>query len=208
MIFRRKTDQPVNTTAWTHGRATSRASLVGSTISALLMAVSLGCGSGASQARSPAETLRNYADALDEGRIEDAYAMLSDEARLDMSLETFRRMTKENPKEMHEVAMALRRPASAPVVTVSMETPDGDPLVLRYESGRWRIDASAIDLYSQATPRHAVVAFVRAFENGRYDVLMRFVPDEKKAGLDAAKLKSELCHGKVRSIFFQDFVKG
>lgn len=58
-----------------------------------------------------------------------------------------------------------------------------------YEAGQWRVDASAIDLYSQASPEAAVRAFIRAFENKRWDVLMRFVPDGKKEGLDAAKLK-------------------
>jgi hypothetical protein len=51
------------------------------------------------------------------------------------------------------------------------------------------VDASAVDLYSQATPRRAVTSFVRAFERKRYDVLMRFVPDGKKPGLDAKKLE-------------------
>ena len=51
------------------------------------------------------------------------------------------------------------------------------------------MDGSAIDLYSQATPEAAVRAFIRAYDNKRYDVLMRFVPDAKTEGLDAAKLK-------------------
>jgi hypothetical protein len=58
-----------------------------------------------------------------------------------------------------------------------------------YEDGSWRVDSSAIDLYSQTSPESAVRAFIRAFQNHRYDVLLRFVPDGKKEGLDAAKLK-------------------
>jgi hypothetical protein len=67
--------------------------------------------------------------------------------------------------------------------------PNGESLLLVYENGAWRVDGSAIDLYSQASPESAVRAFIRAFENKRYDVLLRFVPDAKKEGLDAAKLK-------------------
>lgn len=152
-------------------------------------AVSSGCGATAKPARGPTETLRAYADALNAGRVEDAYAMLSDEAKRELSLDAFRRMVKENPSEMDEIAGALKRPASAPVVTATIATPDGDALLLRYESGRWRVDASAIDLYSQATPRQAVTSFIRAFERKRYDVLMRFVPDSKKPGLSAKQLK-------------------
>ncbi|HQF23045.1 MAG TPA: hypothetical protein PL065_06265, partial [Polyangiaceae bacterium] len=40
-----------------------------------------GCGVRGTPVRGPAETLRGYADALDQNRIEDAYAMLSDEAK-------------------------------------------------------------------------------------------------------------------------------
>jgi hypothetical protein len=133
--------------------------------------------------------LRDYAEALDQGRVDDAYAMLSDEAKREMSLDAFRRMVRENPSEIGEIAGALKRPGGAPVVTATIDTPDGDSLLLRYESGRWRVDASAIDLYSQATPRQAVTSFIRAFERKRYDVLMRFVPDSKKPGLDAKKLE-------------------
>ncbi len=160
------------------------------TAAAIVAAVAcFGCSANAKPARGPTETLRSYAQALDQGRVEDAYAMLSNEAKREMSLEAFRRMVRENPDEVGEISSALRRPASAPVVSATIETPDGDSLLLRYESGQWRVDASAIDLYSQATPRQAVTSFVRAFERKRYDVLMRFVPDGKKPGLDAKKLK-------------------
>ena len=75
------------------------------------------------------------------------------------------------------------------MVTATVVTPTGDTLLLVYENGRWKVDGSAIDLYAQNTPRQAVTSFVRAYERKRYDILMRFVPDSKKAGLDAQKLK-------------------
>jgi hypothetical protein len=58
-----------------------------------------------------------------------------------------------------------------------------------YEDGTWKADVSAVDLYSQATPLGALSAFVRAFEAKRYDVLMRFVPTDKRDGLDEARLQ-------------------
>ena len=51
------------------------------------------------------------------------------------------------------------------------------------------IEPSAIDLYSQVEPRVAIASFVRAFDNRRYDILMRFVPDDKREGLDANALR-------------------
>ncbi|PMZ55256.1 hypothetical protein, partial [Pseudomonas sp. FW300-N1A5] len=47
-----------------------------------------------------------------------------------------------------------------------------------------------IDLYAQDTPRHALVGFIRALERKRWDIVMRFVPDAHKEGLDATKLKA------------------
>ena len=58
------------------------------------------------------------------------------------------------------------------------------------EDGRWKVEATAIDLYAQDTPRHAIQGFVRAVERKRYDVVMKFVPDSHREGLDATKLKA------------------
>jgi len=154
----------------------------------ILLAVA-GCAGGQASAKDPSEALRAYANALESGKIDEAYAMLSEEARREISLDAFRRMATESPAEVREIARAMSRPASAPVVTATISSPSGESLLLVYESGRWKVDGSAIDLYAQTSPRQSVTAFVRAFERKRFDILMRFVPDSKKAGLDAAKLK-------------------
>ena len=160
-----------------------------SAVGALTLAMSFGACHAASPPKDPTETLRAYAEALEAGRVDEAYGLLSDDAKRDVSLDAYRRMATENPAEIREIAHALTRPSSPPVVTASISTPSGETLPLIYQSGRWKIDGSAIDLYAQNTPRQAITAFVRAFERHRFDVLMRFVPDSKKAGLDAAKLK-------------------
>jgi hypothetical protein len=116
--------------------------------------------------------------------------MLSDEARRGISLEAFRRMVKDNPEEVREIGRALARPTAAPVVTATVNGPNGQELQLVLENGNWRVEATAIDLYAQDTPRHAVQGFVRALERKRYDVILRYVPDAHREGLDAAKLKS------------------
>ena len=101
------------------------------TMGVLVFAVTMvGCGASATPVRGPTETLRDYAEALDQGKVDDAYAMLSDEAKREMSLEAFRRMVRENPSEMGEIAGALKRPGSAPVVTATIDTPNGDSLLL------------------------------------------------------------------------------
>lgn len=141
------------------------------------------------QTGSPKEALSDYADALRDNRLEEAYALLSDEAKKGIPFETFKSMVAENPEEVREFARALVRPAGPPRVTAVVTAPQGETLILVYEDGKWKIDAAAIDLYNQDTPQTALSAFVRAYENKRYDVLMRFVPDSKREGLDAATLK-------------------
>jgi hypothetical protein len=145
----------------------------------LVVALS-GCVSAVQQ--GPSDTLRTYSEALEQGRVDDAYRMLSDEAKRSMSLEAFRRAVRENPEDVAEIARALARPSGDPQVTAVVSIPNGDELLLIYEGGKWRIDAAAVDLYSQATPRQTLVGFLRAFDKKRYDVVLRFVPDAEREG--------------------------
>jgi hypothetical protein len=142
------------------------------------------------RAEDPHSVLRSYSRALDEGRAEDAYRMLSEEARRGVSLEAFRRMVKDNPEEVREIAKALSRPTATPVVTATVTSSTGQELQLVLENGKWKVEATAIDLYAQDTPRHAIQGFVRAVERKRYDVVLKYVPDAHKEGLDPNKLKT------------------
>lgn len=144
---------------------------------------------GGAQAEDPHSVLRSYSRALEEGRSDDAYRMLSEEARRGISLEAFRRMVKDNPEEVREIAKALARPTASPVVTATVTSGNGQELELVLENGKWKVEATAIDLYAQDTPRHAIQGFLRAAERKRYDVILKYVPDSHRAGLDPAKLK-------------------
>lgn len=149
-----------------------------------------GVACSGARAEDPHSVLRAYSRALEEGRAEDAYRMLSEEARRGISLEAFRRMVKDNPEEVREIARALARPTATPVVTATVTAPNGQELQLVLENGKWKVEATAIDLYAQDTPRHAIQGFLRAVERKRYDVVLKYVPDAHKEGLDAAKLKA------------------
>jgi hypothetical protein len=149
----------------------------------LSAALLVACSSNAVVQQGPSDTLRAYAQALEQGQVDEAYRLLSDEAKRSMSLDAFRRAVKENPADVLEIARAIARPASDPVVSATVTLPNGDELLLVFEGGRWRIDAAAVDLYGQATPRQALAGFLRAFERKRYDVIMRYVPDAEKQGL-------------------------
>src|SRR5262245_45650602 len=97
------------------------------------------CGAGNAVQQGPSDTLRAYAKALEQGRVEDAYRLLSDEAKRSMSLDAFRRAVRESPQDVLEIARAIARPASDPVVTATVTVPNGEELLLVYEGGQWRI---------------------------------------------------------------------
>lgn len=172
-------------TGLTQARPRIRAFAVGIGLTALM----IGSGCATTRGQNPNHVLRDYASALEEGRADDAYRMLSDDARRAVSLEAFRKLVHDNPDEAREMARALRRPTGPPVVTATVTTPEGHELELVLEDGEWRVDTSAVDFYAQDTPRHAVRGFVRALERKRYDVLLRYVPEGHLEGLDSAKLK-------------------
>lgn len=160
-----------------------------SRLSWLALALAVACSGCAADRDSPSRVLQQYAAALEEGRTQDAYALLSREARQDLPYAAFERLVRENPGEMKDIATSLLRPVEQSYVTATVTGPDGQVLTLIYEAGAWRIDGSAVDLYSQASPELAVASFVRAFEARRYDILLGFVPDAQLRGLDAQKLK-------------------
>jgi len=145
-----------------------------------------GCGSATSP-REPAEALRAYARALDEQRVEDAYRMLSEEARRGLSLEAFRRAVLENPSEAREIARALSRPSGDARVTARVILPTGEELPLVLEGGTWKVEGSAVDLYGSATPRQALLGFLRAFDRKRWDVVLRYVPEEERSGVGPSR---------------------
>lgn len=148
----------------------------------LCLLLPLGCGAALDADRGPRETLDQYAAALREGKAEAAYRLLSDEAKRSISFEAFRRMVEENPEDVADIAQALGRPGSDPVVSAVVRGPGGEALTLVYEDGRWTVDGTGIDRYGQATPRQALEGFVRAFERKRFDILMRYVPQAEVVG--------------------------
>jgi hypothetical protein len=154
---------------------------------------------GSRSSEDPDRVLSEYSTALREGRAAEAYALLSDDAKKSIPYESFQRILRENPEEVKELAASLSRRSEPPRVTATVTSPSGQSVLLVFQDGEWRVDGSAIDLYSQATPESAVLAFVRAFENRRYDVLLRFVPDTEREGLDAARLRKAWEEGEQRS---------
>ncbi len=180
-------------------------------LTALLLAlmmvgpVTTGCfGRGAS---SPKATLRAYGDAIAEGRADEAYAMLSDDAKRSITPEAFRKLVKDNRKEALELGRSLAKDSGDPYVTAVVPLKNGDAVTMVYEDGKWRVEGQALDFYSQATPRQAIVGFIRAWDNKRFDVLLRYTPDAHKEGLTADRLASAWAPGKEEHTQLQNKVE-
>jgi hypothetical protein len=152
------------------------------------------CGAGS--ANMPQTTLRAYADALAEGRADDAYKMLSEETKRVITLEAFRDLVKRNREEALAIGKTLKRDSGDPYITAKIPLKNGDTITMVYEEGRWRVEGDALDFYSQATPRQAMLGFIRAYKNKRWDVLMRYTPDSHKEGLSAERLAQAWGPGK------------
>ncbi len=153
------------------------------------VAITAQTGCAGAHAEDPQSVLRAYAHALEEGRSDDAYRLLSDDARRGVSLEAFRRMVKDNPDEVKEIGRALSRPTTPPLVTATVTGASGEQLVLVLENGKWKLDPASLDFYAQDTPKHVVMGFVRALERRRFDVILRYIPDAHREGLDAERLR-------------------
>lgn len=154
-------------------------------IAALLAA---GCSGNAA---GPNRTLSEYARALERRDYNRAYQLMSDEYRSRNSKEDFKRMLADNPREVRETAGRLRSARGDLEVTAELRYGLGDRLQLIREGGEWRIAANPVDFYGQSTPREALRSFLRAYSLKRWDVLLRFVPENYRKRMTVETIKTQ-----------------
>ncbi len=161
---------------------------------ATAIVASIGCGGV--NAQSPKSVLRAYGDALSAGRADEAFGYLSKDARQGVTLDAYKATIAHNKEESAELGKLLIRPADDPYVTAVVPLASGETITLVLENGRWKVDGAALDFYSQATPRQAIVGFLRAFTRHRWDVLLKYTPDAHREGLTEERLKDAWGEGK------------
>src|SRR5437764_14380686 len=102
-------------------------------LAAFACAITIGWGAigcGATNASNPRSVLDAYASALQDGRADDAYRMLSEDARRGITLEAFRTLVKQNKAEALELGKSLSRPTDDPYVTATVPLSSGDTITL------------------------------------------------------------------------------
>jgi hypothetical protein len=156
---------------------------------ALVAIVVCGCAHHAPEPVTPEETLVAFARALNSGKLEDAYALMSNDYRARVSLSQFKRQLNENPQETLEVSNSLSHVRTKAQEQALVRYDDDEQLELHRDGERWYIATNVVDFYDQSTPRAALRSFVRAMERKRYDVVMRLIPDADKEGITTDRME-------------------
>ena len=149
--------------------------------------VAIGC----SRPQGPSQTLDKYGRALKNHDFGSAYDLMSSGFRGKVSREDYVRMMRDNPREVDETAERLRGKHGSLEVSAEFEYGLGDQMRLVQEGGEWRIASNPLSFYDQSTPKAALRSFIRAFRLERWDVMLRFVPNQYREKMDAQKMKAQ-----------------
>ncbi|HZS38462.1 MAG TPA: hypothetical protein VFF06_16620 [Polyangia bacterium] len=152
----------------------------------LALLVAAGCPRPPAAAVGPESALQAYLNAVAAGRLDEAYNWMSADYR------------KTHDRAAFERALGDRRGAeklrgARVELEAEAQLPDGERLPLVMENGAWRLARDPLDFYPQRTPAEALRSFLRAVENRRYEVVVRFVPSRYRATVtvDAVRARWE-----------------
>ncbi len=152
-----------------------------------VVAALAGC---ATHGARPADTLATFGAALERKDFDAAYALTSAAYRARVPLAAFRAALEEGGADTQALGRELRTDAARKPARVELEVEAGRTVTLVEEGGAWRVDGPSVEPWSQRTPRAALRSFVRALALGRYDVVLRLAPTERRAGLSVEGLRT------------------
>jgi hypothetical protein len=111
----------------------------------LLLALGLTGCPGVSAGSTPESTVAAFSSALREGRIEDAYGLMSESYRRRVSLSEFRRYFRDYPSEVQQTARALAQRRGRAQQEAVVEYGEAESLRLVREHGDWRVATDVVD---------------------------------------------------------------
>ena len=153
----------------------------------VLCAVVAACG----PTRGPSQTLDAYARALKNHDFGTAYDLMSSSFRGKVTRDDYIRTMRDNPREVDATADRLRGGHGSLEVSAEFEYGLGDEMQLVQEGGHWHIATNPLEFYDQSTPKAALRSFLRAYRLERWDVMLRFVPDQYRDKMDVTKIKAQ-----------------
>ncbi|HEY1554299.1 MAG TPA: hypothetical protein VGF94_05660 [Kofleriaceae bacterium] len=157
----------------------------------LLIFVAVAAVAACTPAGGPTGTLDAYGNALASHDYGHAYDLMSSAFRNKVSRDDYIRMMRDNGREVDETAERLRGKHGSLEVSAELEYGLGDEMRLVEEGGDWKIASNPLAFYDQSTPRAALRSFIRAYRLERWDIMLRFVPDEWREKMDPAKMKQQ-----------------
>jgi len=144
------------------------------------------------RSKGPAQTLDKYGQALKNHDFVTAYDLMSSSFRSKVSREEYVRMMRDNPREVDETAERLRGKHGSMEVSAEFEYGLGDQMrLIQDQDGHWRIASNPLQFYDQTSPKSALISFLRAYRLGRWDVMLRFVPNQYREKMDAKKMEAQ-----------------
>jgi hypothetical protein len=155
-------------------------------LSLLLFASSGAC---AHKPEGPAATLQEFGAALARNDVRAAYALTSADFKRRTSYEAFVAGLGANASDTMATGKRISEQASRVAPRVEVQVPQGDPVALVLEGGRWRVDGPPPEAWGQRSPRAALRTFVRALGEKRFDIVLRLVPRRHRADLTVDKLR-------------------
>jgi hypothetical protein len=141
--------------------------------------------------KGPNQTLDRYSTALRSRDFAAAYDLMSSSFRAKVSRDDYVRMMRDNSREASETADRLGGKKGSMEISAEFEYGLGDTMRLVQEGGQWRIATNPLGFYDQSTPKAALRSFLRAYRLGRWDVMLRFVPNSYREKMDAAKIQAQ-----------------
>lgn len=135
----------------------------------------------------PQAALASYASALQKGDAARAYALVSPDDHATVDRATYTARLARDAREARELGERIAR-APAPRVFARVTLDDGTELELEQGPDGFLVSDAVTRYYAQATPRAALLTFLRAVEHERWDVLLALMPAAEREGLDAARL--------------------
>jgi len=141
-----------------------------------LALVPLLCACAGAANTGPQETLRRYIKAVDADHPAEAYALMDESVRKQMTPTEFAARWKTLRLELQAQAVQLKPLLAKPVKARAQVTfPSGGRASLTYVDDRWKIDDGVALSGGAATPADALKAFIRAVESRNYELVMRFM---------------------------------
>jgi hypothetical protein len=155
---------------------------------AAAISVGLSSGCAAHQNSMPPDTVRTFGERIVQKDWDGAYRLMSEDYRARVPLSRFR-------NEMQTEAQIVAGDAESlahqrfDATRAMVSTPEGERFTLVLNGATWKLDSQPLAVFGQESPRAALRTFLRAVDKKRYDVMLRLIPAQHRAGVNQDSLR-------------------